>query len=168
MIGVPAAHLDRIIDIMTEGTKATIPATANIGQGGSLTGANRETSSDFKAPATYYALSNNQAASYKATFTAGKKDVIVYLGYEGNVTNSTKDKLADALSLKIDGAEQTIANTKNLWTAGFGATQQDNRIGYMFNILGNYDFTAGEHTVEVGVKNGEFNLATIAVVDRAA
>ena len=168
MIGVPAAHLDRIIDIMTEGTKATIPATANIGQGGLLTGANRETSSDFKAPATYYALSNNQAASYKATFTAGKKDVIVYLGYEGNVTNSTKDKLADALSLKIDGAEQTIANTKNLWTAGFGATQQDNRIGYMFNILGNYDFTAGEHTVEVGVKNGEFNLATIAVVDRAA
>ena len=97
-----------------------------------------------------------------------KKDVIVYLGYEGNVTNSTKDKLADALTLKIDGAEQAITNTKNLWTAGFGATQQDNRIGYMFNILGSYDFTAGEHTVEVGVKSGTFNLATIAIADRAA
>ena len=168
MIGVPAAHLDRIIDIMTEGTKATIPATAKIGQAGSLVAENRRTSSDFKDPATYYVLSANKAASYKDTFTAGKKDVIVYLGYDGNVTSSTKDKLADALTLKIDGAEQTISNTKNLWTAGFGGTQQDNRIGYMFNILGNYDFAAGEHTVEVGVKNGTFNLATIAVVDRAA
>ena len=76
-------------------------------------------------------------------------------------------KLADSITLKIDGQAQTIASTKNLWTAGFGGTQQDNRIGYMFNILGNYDLTAGEHTVEIGVKSGTFNIGSITIADRA-
>ena len=168
LIGVPAAHLDRIIDIMTEGNKATIPATAKIGQGNLLAAEHRQTSADFKDPGTYYALGSGEKASYKSTFTAGQKDVIVYMGYTGNVTNSTKAKLSAAVTLKIDGQEQTISNTKNLWQAGFGATQQDNRIGYMFNILGSYEFTAGEHTVELEVQESSFNVATIAVVDRAA
>ena len=43
---------------------------------------------------------------------------------------------------------------------------QDNRYGYMFNILGNYNFTAGQHTVQVGVKSGTFNIASIGVADR--
>ena len=168
MLGVPAAKLDKIIDFMTEGTKATIPATAKIGEGNGLTSTvSKSTSSDYKAPASYYAVGADKAVSYKTTFTAGKKDVIVYMGYTGNVTNGTSTKLSASITLKIDGTEQTISNTKSLWQAGFGSTQQDSRIGYMFNILGNYDFTAGEHTVEIGVKSGTFNIASITVADRA-
>ena len=169
MIGVPAAKLDKIIDIMTYGTKATIPATAKIGEGDGLTSdGSKSTSSDFKAPATYYGLGSGKKVSFTTTTTAGQKDVIVYMGYTGSVSNNNnQDKLANSITLKIDGQEKTISSTKNLWTAGFGATQQDSRIGYMFNILGNYEFTAGEHTVEIVSKKSTFNVGSVTVADRA-
>ena len=166
MLGIPAAKLNKIIDIMTEGTKATLPETAKIGEGDDLTSSvAKKTTTDFKAPATYYPVASNGTVSYKTTLTNGTKDVIVYMGYTGSVSNSTTTKLSASITLKIDGVEQTITNSKNLWQAGFGSTQQDNRIGYMFNVLGNYNFTAGEHTVEIGVKSGTFNVATISIVD---
>ena len=168
MIGVSAEKLDKIIDFMTVGAKAEIPASIKVGEGDGLTSdVTKSTSSDYKAPATYYAMASGKKVSFKATTTAGKKDVIVYMGYTGSVSQSTSTKLSASITLKIDGVEQTIANTKNLWTAGFGATQQDTRIGYMFNILGNYDFTAAEHTVEISSKNGTFNVGSITIADRA-
>ena len=168
MIGVPAAQLDKIIDIMTEGTKAQIPASFKVGADSDLTSsANKQTSSDFKAPASYYSVSANGTVSYKTTVTSGLKDVILYLGSTQSITTSTSTKLSACLTLKIDGTEQTISNTKNLWQAGFGSTQQDSRIGYMFNVLGTYEFTAGEHTVEIAVKSGTFNIASITIADRA-
>ena len=169
MIGVPAAKLDKIIDIMTEGTKATIPATAKVGEDSGLEASvNKTTKTDYKSPASYYAVPANGNIKFKTTTTAGKKDVIIYMGYTGSVSQSTSTKLSSAITLKIDGAEQTMANTKNLWQAGFGSTQQDSRIGYMFNILGNYDFTAAEHEVQIEVKSGTFNIASITVADHAA
>ena len=168
MIGVSAEKLDKIIDFMTEGPKATIPATAKIGEDAGLTTTvAKKTGTDYKNPGAYYAVPANGTISYKATLTTGKKDIIVYMGYTGTVSTSTSTKLSAAIGLKIDGAEQTITNTKNLWQAGFGATQQDTRIGYMFNILGSYDLTAGEHTVELTVKSGTFNVGSITIADRA-
>ena len=167
MIGCPAAQLDKIIDIMTEGAKADFSEAFKVSGDSDLTSsANKQTSSDFKAPASYYSLSSNGSVSYSVQTTAGNKDVIVYLGTTQSVSTSTTTKLADCLTLKIDGQAQTITSTKNLWTAGFGSTQQDSRYGYMFNILGSYAFTAGQHTVEVGVKSGSFNIATVGVADR--
>ena len=169
MIGVPAAKLDKIIDIMTEGTKATIPATAKVGEDSGLEASvSKTTKTDYKSPASYYAVPANGNIKFKTTTTAGKKDVIIYMGYTGSVSQSTSTKLSSAITLKIDGAEQTMANTKNLWQAGFGSTQQDSRIGYMFNILGNYDFTAAEHEIQIEVKSGTFNIASITVADHAA
>ena len=171
MIGVPAAKLDKIIDIMTEGAKATIPSTAKIGEDDNLqSSVAKTTKTHYMSPASYYAVPANGTVSFKTTTTAGKKDVIVYMGYTVSVSTSTTTKLASAITLKIDGAEQTIANTKNLWTAGFGQTRNSNkeRIGYMFNILGNYDFSAAEHTVEIGVKSGTFNVGSITIADHAA
>ena len=169
MMGVSAEKLDKIIDFMTEGAKAEIPASFKVGEGDLLTSdVAKSTSSDFKAPGTYYAMASGKKVSFKATTTAGKKDVIVYMGYTGSVSQSTSTKLSASITLKIDGVEQTITNSKNLWTAGFGATQQDNRIGYMFNVLGNYDFTAAEHTVEISSKSGTFNVGSITIADHAA
>ena len=169
MIGVSAAKLDKIIDLMTEGTKANIPTSFKVGEDSNLeSSASKTTTTDYKSPASYYAISSNGKVSFKTTTTAGKKDVIVYLGYTGSVTTSTTTKLSASMTLKIDGVEKTIANTKNLWTAGFGQTRSRDRIGYMFNILGNYDLTAGEHTGEITSKTSSFNIASITVADRAA
>ena len=168
MIGVPATKLDTIIDIMTEGTKATIPSAFKVGEDSDLSSdVSKTTSSDFKAPASYYDLDSGKKASYTVSTTAGKKDIIVYMGYTGSVSTSTSTKLSSSITLKIDGVQKTISNTKNLWTAGFGATKQDSRIGYMFNILGSYDLTAGSHTVEITSNSSSFNLASITVADRA-
>ena len=167
MIGCPAAQLDKIIDIMTIGPKADFSEAFKVSQDDLTSTVSKTTTSDFKSPATYYAVSNGKSVSYNVTTTAGNKDVIVYLGYTGSVSNGdTSSRLSSYLTLKIDGTEKTIASTRSLWTAGFGSTQQDSRIGYMFNILGNYAFSAGQHTVEVGVKSGTFNIATIGVADR--
>ena len=172
LIGCPAAQLDKIIDILTIGKKATIPATAKIGADSDLTSSvSKTTASDYKTPASYYTVPASGKVSFTTETTAGDKDVILYLGYTGSVTNGdTTSRLSNNLTLKIDGEEKTITSSKSLWTAGFGSTQQDNRIGYMFNILGNYAFTAGSHTIEIGVKEGSssFNIATIGVADHAS
>ena len=167
MIGCPAAQLDKIIDIMTIGPKADFSANFKVSGDSDLTStASKTTSTDFKAPASYYAVSSNGSVTYTVDTTAGNKDVIVYLGYTGSVSeNDTSSKLSNYLTLKIDGENKTIGSTKSLWTAGFGPTKQDSRIGYMFNILGNYDFAAGSHTIQVGVKSGTFNIATVGVAN---
>ena len=77
------------------------------------------------------------------------------------------DDLVDKV-IKVIGNDQTITNSKSLWQAGFGSTQQDSRIGYMFNVLGNYNFTAAEHTVQLTVKSGTFNIASITIADHGA
>ena len=163
-IGVPASQLNKIIDIMTEGTKATFTTKSTVAKGDDLTSnGTRQTNSDFDAPAVAYSLSSGKAASMKATVTAGQKDVVVYLG---STDASTSTKLGDCITLKIDGQEQTIAiANRTLHRAGFGETQNLHRTGYMMNLLGKYDLTAGERTIEVSVKKGTFNVGTIAVFD---
>ena len=147
---------------MTEGTKATLPTTMKIGSGNSITSdGTKNTSTDYSHPATYYVLGSGKKASFTATTTAGDKDVVVYLG---STDNSSSTKLADRITLKIDGTQQTIVD-KTLQLAGFGQTQQNRRTGYMFNILGKYNLSAGSHTFEVSVKSGTFNIGTIGVFD---
>ena len=162
-IGCEAEKLNTIIDIMTEGTKADLSIKGVVGSNDSLSSTGtKKTSSDYKNPAVYYELSSGKEASLSANFTAGEKDIVVYLG---GSDASTSTKFANCITLEIDGVEQTVSNTKTLHTAGFGSTQQDSRIGYMFNILGQYNLTAGNHTVKFKVKSGTFNLATISVFD---
>ena len=165
-IGCPAEQLNSIIDIMTIGNKADIQNTGKVGKGDSLTSTgSKKTSSDYKNPAVYYQCGSGNEVSFTTDLTAGNKDIVVYLGYTGSVSTSTSTKLSASIKLIIDGAEKTMTNTKNLWTAGFGSTKQDSRIGYMFNILGQYDLTAGSHTVTISVTSGTFNIGTICVFD---
>ena len=162
-IGCKVETLNTIINIMTEGTKANLSVKGVVGEGNSLSSTGtKKTSSDYKNPATYYECSSGKEVSVTATLSAGEKDVVIYLG---GSDASTSTLLSNCLTLKIDGVTQTITNTKNLHTAGFGNTQQDSRIGYMFNILGKYNLVAGQHTVTVSVKSGSFNIATLAVYD---
>ena len=165
-IGCPADKLNTIIDIMTEGNKAELPNTAKIGKDSGLTSTGtKSTSTVYKNPATYYACSNGKEASFATELTSGQKDIVVYMGYTGSVSTSTSTTLKSCITLKIDGTEKTITNSKNLWTAGFGKTGQNGRTGYMFNMLGLFDLTAGSHTITISVKSGTFNIGTICVFD---
>ena len=162
-IGCPAETLNTIIDIMTEGDKAVLPTTAKIGKDTSLSSTGtKKNGSDYKDPAVYYQLSSGKEASFNTELTAGEKDIVIYLG---STDSSNSTKLTDCITLKIDGAEKTIANTKTLYTAGFGTTGQNGRTGYMFNMLGKFNLTAGNHVISISVKKGTFNLGTIGVFD---
>ena len=166
IIGIPSTTLDKVINLMTEGSKATMPATAKLGVGEALsTDVSKSTNTSYDAPATYYAVASGKAISYTATTTAGNKDIVVYMGH---TDGSQSTKLASKITLKIDGVSQTIVD-RTLHRAGFGQTQQNRRTGYMFNILGNYALTAGSHTIEISVTgSGTFNVATIGILDHTA
>ena len=165
-IGCKVETLNTIIDIMTIGTKANLSVKGAVGEGNALisTGS-KQTSTDYKNPATYYTLGKDKEVTLSAEFTEGEKDVVVYLG--GTDADQSK-KFASCIALTIDGEEQTITNSKTLHQAGFGNTQQDSRIGYMFNILGKYNLSAGRHTITFTVKSGSFNVGTLSVLDHVA
>ena len=151
---------------MTIGNKADMSTTAKIGKGNSLSSTGTQKSgSDYKDPNIYYQVSTNKEASMTATLTSGEKDIVVYLGYTGTVDTNTSTLFSSCIKLKIDGVEKTISNNKTLFTAGFGTTQQNYRTAYMFNILGCYDLSAGQHTVTITVTSGTFNIGTICVFD---
>ena len=164
-IGVPAETLNKIINIMTEGKKADLPE-GKVASGTALASTGtKKTATDYKDPASYYELSKGKEASLTADFTAGEKDIVVYLG---STDSSDSTKLSSCITLKIDGQEQTLATTKTLFTAGFGTTQQNRRTGYMFNLLGKYNLAQGQHTITVSVKSGTFNVGTISAFDHVA
>ena len=165
-IGCKAETLNTIIDIMTEGPKADLQVKGAVGEGNILSSTgSKQSSTDYKNPASYYTVGKDKEVTLSAEFTEGEKDVVVYLG--GTDADQSK-KFASCISLTIDGVEQTIANTKTLHQAGFGNTQQDSRIGYMFNILGKYNLSAGRHTITFTVKSGSFNVGTLSVFDHVA
>ena len=161
-IGIPASKLNTFINLMTEGNKATLPTTAKIGVGNSLTstGTNQTDTTEYKNPASYYVLNSGQSASFTTSTTAGNKKVVVYLG---STNSSDSTKLASGISLKIDNQEKTIVD-KTMYKAGFGSTRSS-RTGYMFNLLGGYDLSAGEHTFQISSKSGTFNIGSICVFD---
>ena len=163
-IGCKAETLNTIINIMTEGDKAELPTNV-IGraEGLSSTGT-KKTDSEYKNPATYYELGSGKSASLTADFSAGEKDIVAYLG---NTDSSNSTKLASGISLKIDGVEQSIVD-KTYFLAGFGKTQQNGRTGYMFNLLGKYNLTAGQHNITITVKSGTFYLGTICVFNHVS
>ena len=165
-IGCEAATLNKIINFMTEGNKATLPTTGKIGTNTDLTSTGtKKTSTDYSHPANYYECGSGKKTSYQATTTAGDKNVVVYLG---STDSSKSTKLASCIALKIDNNAQTIVD-KTLFLAGFGkTTNAGNRTGYMFQILGKYNLTAGSHTFEISVNSGTFNIATIAIFDYVA
>ena len=163
-IGCPAEQLNTIIDIMTDGQKATLPTTAKIGKGTSLSSTGtKKTSTDFKNPDTYYVLTQNKEASFTTQLTAGNKTIVVYMG---STNSSSSTKIASCISLKIDGVEKTIVD-KSLFNCGFGETSNNHRTAYMFNLLGEYNIaTGGQHTITITVKNNNtFNMGTICVFD---
>jgi hypothetical protein len=161
-IGCPAEKLDRIINFMTEGPKANLNNDQKIGIGNGLSStASQKVDGAYKNPAISYQMISGMETSFATETTGGRKDVVVYLGSQDS---NKSTKLANCIQLKIDGIQQTIVD-KTLFLAGFGKTQQNGRTGYMFNLLGTYNFSNGNHTISICVISGTFYLGTICVFD---
>ncbi len=162
-LGIPATTLNKVIDIMTEGNKAEIPAYS-LATANDMTlegGATKKTGgSDYKDPATYIEITNGKSASFKVNVSAGDANVVAFLG---STDKSSTTKLASGIDLKIDGVSQTIID-RNHWRCGFGTTQRTSCTGYMFINLGKYGLTTGEHTITIAGKSSvKYNLGTLGV-----
>ena len=161
-IGIPAASLDKIIDIMTEGPKATFTTNPRIGfvKDMTLNGTSKQTKSDFSQPDEIAPISSGKSVSYKVNTGAGESSIVLYAG-----CTSKSGNLGDHITLSIDGTEQTVVS-KSMTNAGFGTsgTRTGNRTAYMFNVLGKYNLTEGEHTITVAGKSSTtLNVGTIGV-----
>ena len=163
-IGIPASKLNTIINLMTEGNKATLPDTAKIGVGNSLsTSGTKNSDNQYSNPESYCTVNSGGTVSFTTTTTAGNKKIVAYLG---SLNSNKSTKLADCVSLKIDNQEKTIVD-KTMFLAGFGQTGQTKRTGYMFNILGGYELSAGQHTFTITSKDSSnaLNVGSICVFD---
>ena len=164
-IGIPEQTLRNVIDIMTIGNKATLPTDIAIANGNNLTnnGGTRKTSSDYKNPDVYYEISG-ASKSVSTSYTITEASNIKVICYLGSTNSSDSTKLASGINLKIDGVSQTIVD-KTYYKAGFGSTKQASRTGYMFNLLGAYNLSAGEHIITIAGKNSDkFNIGGIILV----
>ncbi len=161
-IGIPAASLNKIIDIMTEGPKATFTTNPRIGfvKDMTLNGTSKQTKSDFSQPDEIAPISTGKSVSYKVNTGAGESSIVLYAG-----CTSKSGNLGDHITLSIDGTQQTVVS-KSMTNAGFGTsgTRTGNRTAYMFNVLGKYNLTEGEHTITVAGKSSTtLNVGTIGV-----
>ena len=163
-IGVPAQKLNKIIDIMTEGKKATLPEDVKVGRGKDLVSSvDARTSNDFTNPDVYFPIKEDESVEYTADFSEGEKDIVIYLG---STDSSQSNKLADGISLVIDNDDEIEIVDRTMHRAGFGTTGQNGRTGYMFNLLCKYSLSQGEHTIKlVGLNKTVFNVGSIGVFD---
>ena len=161
-IGVPASELNSVIDILTEGNKAS----------GNDNGQVLITAEDFAAedcemkesstranPAKYYTLA--EGAKVTANFDPKYDALAKLVAYLGSSENSDK-KIADSLVATFDGNEVEIDENITFATCGFGSG--DGRTYYSAVVLGEVNVMKGytEITIE-GVANN-LNIGAVSVI----
>lgn len=162
-IGVPAANLDSVISILTEGELASgnkagqIVATADkfeLGGGATLTAENLNN----RTPANVLLNSSSKTVSYSfSTSEAYKGQVVAYLG---NTENSSTKKIGSAISCSLDGKAVTI---RDVTYAKAGMGNVNNRINYYPVVLGEVDVPAGNHKITITGTSNTMNIGSICV-----
>ena len=160
-IGVTKQQLDSIINILTEGNKASgndngqVVVTADKF---TASGTSKKTSSNTAHPATYYTLGKDQSvtASLEVKKT-GTATVVAYLGS----TSSNSTKISASISATVNGNALTVTD-KTFQEAGFGTGA--NRTYYAPVMLGTVDLTAGNSTIQItGIANN-LNIGAISLI----
>ena len=168
-IGIPAEELDSIIDILTEGEKAS----------GNHNHQEVVLAQDFEADGTEMkeiaatATGNASRAHPKQYYTLGT-DQTVYaefnpdysgeaklLAYLGSTDSSSSKKIADSIYAEFDGEEMEIDEI-TFADAGFG--QGEGRTYYAPVMLGTVDVSKGYTQVAItGIAN-DLNIGAIALI----
>ena len=164
-IGIPANELNSVIDILTEGTKASgnnnsqtlITADEFVAEGTEL-----KTSATRAHPSKYYTLGADQVvtAGFDAEYT-GEASLVAYLG---STDTSSSKKISESIEVEFDYdyievSEATFADV------GFG--QGDGRTYYSAVVLGNVNVQKGYNEIAIhGVANN-LNIGAISVIPSA-
>ena len=164
-IGIPTNELNSVIDILTEGTKASgnnnsqtlITADEFVAEGTEL-----KTSATRAHPSKYYTLGADQVvtAGFDAEYT-GEASLVAYLG---STDTSSSKKISESIEVEFDYdyievSEATFADV------GFG--QGDGRTYYSAVVLGNVNVQKGYNEIAIhGVANN-LNIGAISVIPSA-
>ena len=177
-LGVSAETLNKVIDNLTEGTKAKgNDANQVIARADVLEGDGVEVTSDTSEranPDKYFTLdSADKTVSY--SFNAKKAFTGQVVAYIGNPdTNQTNDsnkakKINESLSVSLDSGfvtltEQSYYDARLAVTKGNGI---DTRIDYWPVILGTVDISKGQHTIRITGTSNPLNIGGIYIFDNA-
>ena len=161
-IGVPASELNSVIDILTEGNKAEGNDNHQeviLAEGFEAEGAEMKTVTNQAHPKKYYTLAEDVSVSvqFDPHYTAEAK-LVAYLG---STTNSSSLKIADSISVTLDGNEVEIDDI-SFADCGFG--QGDGRTYYSAVMLATVDIIAGATDVVITGKANNLNIGAIGIV----
>ena len=161
-IGVPASELNSVIDILTEGNKAEGNDNHQeviLAEGFEAEGAEMQTVTTQAHPKKYYTLAADASVSaqFDPHYTAEAK-LVAYLG---STTNSSSLKIADSISVTLDGNEVEIDDI-SFADCGFG--QGDGRTYYSAVMLATVDIIAGATDVVITGKANNLNIGAIGIV----
>ena len=161
-IGVPASELNSVIDILTEGNKAEGNDNHQeviLADGFEAEGAEMKTVTNQAHPKKYYTLA--QDASVSAQFDPHYTAEAKLVAYLGSTTNSSSLKIADSISVTLDGNEVEIDDI-SFADCGFG--QGDGRTYYSAVMLATVDIIAGATDVVITGKANNLNIGAIGIV----
>ena len=161
-IGIPASELNSVIDILTEGTKAS---GNNNGQEMVLAdefegaGTELKTSATRAHPSNYFTLGTDQAVTVGIDAKySGEADLVAYLG---STDTSASKFIDDSIEVEFNYDYITM-NEVSFADAGFG--QGDGRTYYSAIVLGKVNVQKGYNEVTVhGVANN-LNIGAVSLI----
>ena len=170
-IDVSKETLDRVRNNLIEGgIKSAIPENTFVGPAEFLDAdgvAITTDSSERNHPDNYFVL-DSEDKSLSLTFessTAFTGQVVAYLG---NPDASTSKKIADAISVEIDGDNMPVRDvTYKDARMGKCTVNGSSRTNYFPVILGTYDLAKGGHTITLKGTSNSMNVGGIYIFDNA-
>ena len=169
-IGIPAEELDSIIDILTEGPKATgnhnkqeVILAEDFDADGTEMKTIPDTATGNSArahPKNYYTLGADQEVT--ATFDPSYSGEAMLLAYLGSTKSDSSKKIVNSIYATLDGAEVEINEDITFADAGFG--QGEGRTYYAPVMLGLVDIVQGSTEVTIGGIQDDLNIGAIAII----
>ena len=165
-IGIPASELNSVIDILTEGNKASGNNNSQsliLADEFSPDGTELKTSKTRAHPSNYFTLGAEQTvnAGFDANYS-GEASLVAYLG---STDTSSSKKISDSIEVEfnynfIEVSEATFADV------GFG--QGDGRTYYSAIVLGKINVEKGYNEVAIHGLANNLNIGAISVIPSEA
>ena len=151
-------------------TRSALPKNTIAGPAEFLTAEGVEITTDSSErnnPDNYFVL-DSEDKSVSLTFDASEDFTGQVVAYLGNPDASTSKKIADAISVTIDGDNMPIRDvTYKDARMGKCTVNGSSRTNYFPVILGTYDLTKGNHTITMTGSSNTMNLGGIYIFDNA-
>ena len=170
-IDVSKETLDNVRkNLIDKDTKSALPKNTIVGPAEYLTAEGVEITTDSSErnnPDNYFIL-DSEEKSVSLTFDVSEAFTGQVVAYLGNPDASTSKKIADAVSVTIDGDNMPIRDvTYKDARMGKCTVNGSSRTNYFPVILGTYDLTKAEHTITLKGTSNSMNVGGIYIFDNA-